>query len=64
LQVHIRAAQIIRRQTGRRIGIDTNHFRIPLLLVFAASVLLPDRFYKVCDLTFPGSPGKLFLKFI
>jgi hypothetical protein len=46
LQVHIGASEIIRRHTGGRIGIDTDHFRIPLLLCFAASAPRSGRFSK------------------
>jgi hypothetical protein len=63
LQVHIGASEIIRRHAGGRIGIDTDHFRIPLLFIlFCGFRAASGRFFMVFDLTLPDFPGKsLFL---
>jgi len=59
LQVHIRAAEIIRRHAGGRICIDCDHFRIPLLLCYFCDFRAASgRFFMVFDLTLPGFPGK------
>jgi hypothetical protein len=60
LQLRVRIADIIGRHAGGRIGIDTDHFRIPLLLCFAASAPRSGRFIMVFDLTLPGFPENYF----
>jgi hypothetical protein len=46
--LHIRATQIVGRHAGRRIGIDTNHFRIPLLFLFCGFRAASGRFVFWC----------------
>jgi hypothetical protein len=61
LQLRVRIADIIGRHAGGRIGIDTDHLRIPLLFYFFAASALPSgRFFMVFDLTLPGFPENCY----
>jgi hypothetical protein len=66
LKTRIGAAEVIRRHAGGTIGINTDHFRIPLLLLFCDFRAASGRFFMVFDLTFPEFSGinSLFFPFL
>jgi hypothetical protein len=61
LQASVRFVQVVGRQVGGRVGINTDHFSIPLLfMLFCDFRAASGRFFKVFDPTLLGFPGKLF----